>query len=283
MRGALLIRVGLAVGLVALPAAPAPDPETPEEPPGPLPGELAAPAELRAAAYDERALRFQCIERSRSARYRRGEAVREKGKSQRYLLVRDQEGLIYRELRGRPGSRGDLSDRPRFDFPAPYAWTQLFEPRMRSSFRFRVGEPETTPWRLARPIEFEASAPVLEGRRIIEWSGTAWLEVKTGNLLRIVARPNLQDERLPAEFDRWIRAFNLIGFHLAPTPRGREIEVLFDRQHEGFLYPSRVELRTFRMVARNRVVTESRTLVEYGRYEFFRSDARDDLEERSPD
>lgn len=282
MRAACLPALPGAAGLALLALLASADP-APESPPGPLPEELAALLEARAAACDERALRFQSLERSRSVRYRRGEAVREKGESRRYLLVRDEEGLVYRELRGKPGSRGGLSDQPRFDFPTPYAWTQMFEPRLRSAFRFRVGEPETTPWRLARPIEFEASAPVAERRRITEWSGTAWVEVKTGNLLRIVARPNLQDERLPAEFDRWIRAFSVIGFHMAPTPLGYEIEVRFDREHEGTLYPSRVEMRTFRLVGRDRAVTVSRLVVGHTRYEFFRSDARDDLEQRSLD
>jgi hypothetical protein len=283
MRAALRLSLAGLASLALLAGALASADPPGESRPGPLPEELASLLEARSAQYDGRALRFQSLERSRAVRYRRGEAVREKGKSERYLLVRDEEGLVYRELRGRPGSRGGLSDKPRFDFPTPYAWTQLFEPRLRSSFRFRVGEPETTPWRLARPIDFEAAAPVMEGRRITEWSGTAWVEVKTGNLLRVVARPNLQDERLPAAFDRWIRSFNLIGFHLAPTPLGLELEVRFDREHEGFLYPSRVEMRTFRLVARNRAVTVSRQVVDHTRYEFFRSDARDDLEERSLD
>jgi hypothetical protein len=237
----------------------------------------------RAAAFNQRALRFRCLETSRVARYRQGEAVREKGKHRRYLLTRDETGAIYRALRGDPTGEGGLSDQVRFPYPEPLAWTQLFDPVLRSQFRFRVGEPATTPWRLARNVEFEAAAPVAGGRRIAEWSGTAWVEVRTGNLLRVVASPNLQEARLLAEYHRWIQAFRFLGLQLAPAPRGQQIQVDFDREHEGFLYPSRVELRTIRMVAAGRVVTESRTVVEYTGYEFFRTEARDELGEIKQD
>jgi hypothetical protein len=246
-----------------------------------FPADLLERAASRARTVDQRALRFRCHEVARRAKYVRGEALREKSTARQYLLVREAGGVHYGALRRKSRGSGRWKEDRRFPFPEPLAWTQIFDETARERFRFGIGPAFTTPWRLARPVRFGASGLVRDGRRIDEWSGTAWIEVNSGNVVRIEARPNFQDRRLEAEFQKWITSFSFIGLRpFAKTPIGHEIRIDFDEEHEGFLYPSRVELRTIRQVAADRAVTISRTIVEYRNYEFFRSETDEEIGRR---
>lgn len=237
---------------------------------GSLPQELVRVLEAKSAAYARRALRFTCIEQIRRASYHDGEAGAEVRRAVEYLLVRDRaQAGGFRALRSRLGSAGRTEVSIDQGFPEPYLWTQLFDRSIRSTLRFSVGAWHTTPYRLAIPVRWRSSAPVVDGRRITEWSGRAEIEYRTGNLLEIVARPNLQDERIVRELERYLTAFRILGFPLASPPLGKELTVRFDYEHDGFTYPSEVELHVFRQVTRHSRETVRRKVVRYVDYRFF--------------
>lgn len=273
-RRALAAALALGVGLTAGPgSAPA------QEASGPaswdtLPHDLAVVLEAKSAGYARRALKFSCTETVREASYDDGEAEREARRVHEYLLIEDptiQEG--FRALRTRPGTNDEVSWAP--EYPEPYNWTAIFVPRVRSLLRFQVGDWHTTPWRLAIPISWVSSAPVLEKRRIVEWSGTAEVEYRTGNMIEVVARPTLQDERIVFELDRYRQAFRILGWPLAPPPEGLEVTVRFDAEHDGFTYPSRIEVVTFRQVHDDERQILTRQVIEYSNYRFFGTAVKD--------
>ncbi|RMF73871.1 MAG: hypothetical protein D6738_07830 [Acidobacteria bacterium] len=237
----------------------------------PLPDELAAVLEAKSAGYARRALGFSCRERHREAGYRGGEARRERIREFDYLLVADKsapEGFrAVRTRPDRPSSRGEV--RVERDFPEPFLWSQLFRPAIRSTLRFRIGAWHTTPWKLVIPISWISGAPVLEGRRITEWTGTAEIEYRTGNLIRIVARPNFQDQRMEMQLREYLIGMRILGFSLTPPPDGIELTVDFGYEHEGYTYPTRVVLHRFRQVHRDVRRTLTREVFEYDDYRFF--------------
>lgn len=247
-------------------AAPALDPDAWK----PLPADLVEVLEAKSGAYLRRALKFTCKETVREVDYNAGEAGDEKVREHEYLLLRDAtvpEG--FRAIRTKPGTGGRSVETVAHEMPEPYLWSALFDPRIRSTLRFQVGRWHTTPWKLAIPIHWTSSAPVLDQLRITEWSGLVEMEYGTGNVVRVVARPNLQDERIEAEYERFKTAFKFMGFSFAPLPLGRELTVTFGAEHDGFAYPSRVELVTFRQRGREAREIVSRRIVEYSEYKFF--------------
>ncbi len=236
----------------------------------PLPDEIAQVLEAKAEAYRQQARGFSCTERIRRTRYDNDGAGREKSQDYDYLLVTDPNlPGGFRGLRTRPGSSGRRERRVDLPFPDPYLWSQIFSPTVRSTLRFQVGQWHTTPWKLAIPLSWISSAPAGEGKRITEWSGVAEVEYRTGNVLKVVARPNFQEDRILAELERFLTAFRVLGFSVAPPPEGLEMEVDFGFEHDGLTYPTRVELRTFRQVHRGQRRITSRRVVEYRDYRFF--------------
>jgi hypothetical protein len=244
--------------------------------PGELPADLGPLLASRAAVYEEKTLGFQCLETAYREKIREDGTAREKVRERRYLLEREETGAVYRALRGKPGG-GKLSDKSPFPVPEPFAWTQLFDTTLRTNFHFEVGEPTEIAERKAVPIRFESSQPPEDGRSIKEWSGIAWVDARRGDLLRVAARPNFQDDTLEEAYRTWARSTRIrvwaLTFKKAPTPRGREVEVDFGQLHDDLLYPSRGTLVVFRMTGPSRRVRESRTLVEYSEYEFFKAEA----------
>ncbi len=241
---------------------------------GLLPAELQTVLEAKAGAYRQRATNFICTERVREVEYEGREAQNEKVREYDYSMTRDPsapEGV--RAVRLKPGAAPDAKEIDlRLPFPEPYLWFQVFEPAVRSTFRFNVGEWHTTPYKLAIPVTWQSSAPVLDGRKVTEWSGVAEVEWRTGNLVRVVARPSLQDERLLAQMQRYLTAFRFLGMSTAPPPLGQELTVSFGYDSDGFAYPQRVELATFQQTGRETRATVSRQVVEYSNYKFFSTD-----------
>lgn len=269
----VLAFAGVAAGQEGAPPADGPAsfvPETPSPatPWTTLPDGLARVLEAKSLAYQRRALKFSCRETIREAEYSGGEATREKVREFDYLLIEEpttQEGFT--ALRTRPGTNDVVSYVP--EFPEPYGWTAVFGPKIRSLLRFQVGDWHTTPWRLAIPIAWVSSAPVIEKRRVTEWSGTAEVEYRTGNMVLVTARPSLQDERIQMELDRYQQAFRFIGIPFAPPPIGLQLTVHFEEEHGGFTYPSRIELVTFQQVHDDERRILTRQTIEYSNYRFF--------------
>ncbi len=243
-----------------------------------LPGEIAEVLRVKAAGYESRALGFSCRETIRTTAYSDGHANKERRREYDYLLVEDPlspSGLS--ALRTMPGSSVTTGLKVNIPFPEPYLFYRIFADAMRSTLRFQVGQWHTTPWRLAIPLSWTSSAPVFQHERINEWSGTMDIEYRSGNIIRIVAHPNYQDERLKKELEHYLTAFRIMGFSTATPPIGLELTIDFDFEHEGFLYPSRVELRTFRLLHRDLRVTESKTIVIYKDYKFFGAHAEENI------
>ncbi len=245
----------------------------------PLPDELAPVLEAKSEGYAHRALGFTCREIHRAAGYRRGEARRETIHEFDYLLVPAPDAPEgFRAVRTRPGRRSSRAEtRVERDFPEPFLWTQLFRPAIRSTLRFRVGAWRTTPWKLVIPVSWISGAPVATGRRVTEWSGTAEIEYRTGNLVRVVARPNFQDQRMEMQLREYLTGMRILGFSLTPPPEGIELTVDFDYEHEGYTYPTRVELHRFRQVHRDRRATVTREVFEYRDYRFFGTATEEDI------
>ena len=186
---------------------------------GSLPAEVTGVLEAKAGSYARRAKGFSCSESLREASYGRNGVKDEKTSSFDYLLESDPARPGgFRAVRTRPGSSGRRESRVDFPVPEPFLWSQIFSPAIRSSLRFSVGQWHTTPWKLAIPVSWLSSAPVGEGLRITEWSGTAEVEYSTGDLLRVVARPNLQEERILAETERYLTALRVLCLPVAPPP-----------------------------------------------------------------
>lgn len=243
---------------------------------GPLPEALAPVLKAKSEGYARRALKFTCLERVREASYSGEEAGREKSREYNLLMISDPsvpEG--FRGLRSKPDSSTGREEHIDLPFPEPFLWSQLFRDHIRSTLRFQIGEWHTTPWKLALPVTWASSAPVFDQKRLVEWSGTAEIEYLTGNLVRIVAAPSMQEERIRMEWQRAQTAFRFIGISFAPPPLGLELEIEFGFEHEGFSYPTRLELRTFRQIHRDERVTVSRRVVEYSDYRFFGTQVKD--------
>lgn len=243
-----------------------------------LPPELASVLEAKSAGYTRRALHFTCREKIRKAKYKEDQAGKDVFTEYDYLLVRSPETLEgYSALRTRPGSKNLEGEKVDLAFPEPYLWSELFDARIQSLLRYRVGSWRTTPWRLAMPISWTTSSPVGDGRRITEWAGIADVEKFTGNLVRVVAHPAFQDERIAAELERYLTAFRFMGLSTVGPPIGFELTVDFDYEHEGFTYPTRVELTTFRQLHREVRQTVSRQVVEFTSYRFFGTKVEDHI------
>ncbi len=277
-----LAAAGAALAFLGAPQAATPAPQAGAPAPSPqwgrLPPDLATILEAKTAGYVRRALHFTCFEKIRKAKYKSDEAGEDVFKDYDYLLVQSPGTLEgFRALHTRPKSRNLEGEKVNLPFPDPYLWSELFDPRVQSLLRYSVGPLHTTPWRLAIPIRWTTAAPAGDGRRITEWSGTVEIEYETGNLVRVVARPAFQDERIDAELERYLTAFRFMGWAAAPAPIGLELTVDFDYEHEGFTYPTRVELLTFRLVHRGVRETVSRQVVEYGAYRFFGTKVEDHI------
>jgi hypothetical protein len=236
--------------------------------------ELIEVLEAKARQYAVRARGFTCTERIRRAEYEGRDVDRERYREYEYLLVPDRnEPGGYSAYRSRPGSDGANEERPDVEWPEPLLWSQVFDPAVRSTLMFKTGDLYTTPYKLALPVSWISSAPVIDRTRITEWSGVAEVEYRTGNLISITAEPNLQEEKILAELRRFMTSFRFLGFSSAPAPLGQELTVRFDYEHEGMTYPSRIELRTFRQTWRDTREIETKQRIDYVDYRFFATDA----------
>ena len=232
---------------------------------------------LRAASerHETYALRFTCDETFRTVPYdwQKNEATSENVKRFAYLLAFDQDRSRYNVIRqtltkeGKPGGEETLQ----VPCPDAYAWTFLFSPRNQRVLHYRYLGREIKDYRLAHVVEFESSAPFVEGQDTREWSGTVWIEDRTFNFVRIEAIPSFQERRLTGQWRVYTESFNLPWGKARPRPRGYELTVEFNYSRDGMLFPTRVDVREFVWVARGREVTDRRFVQEYTDYRFFQT------------
>jgi hypothetical protein len=233
------------------------------------------PALERASAQHERyALRFTCDETIRRSNYswRTREASSESARRYAYLLVFNDDRSRYQVLRRRLGRDGlpEKGERS-VDLPMPdaYAWTFLFSKRNQRTYHYRYLGREIKDFRLTHVIEFDSAVPYVEGSDMREWSGTVWIEDKTFNFVRIEALPSFQERRMSGQWRVYTESFNLPWGKSKPRPRGYEVVVEFNYTRDNLLFPTRVDLRKFVRVSRNRDITDSRLVLEYTDYRFF--------------
>ena len=231
--------------------------------------------ELASHRAERYALRFTCDETFRTANYNwgAGEARSEQVKRSSYLLVFDEDRTRYSVLRQALNKDGKLGGTQTVELPAPdaYAWTFLFNPRNQRVLHYRYLGREIKDYRLAHVIEFDSSAPFVEGRDIREWSGTVWVEDRTFNFIRVEAWPSFQDRRLQGQWRAYTESMQLPWGKAKPRPRGYELSVEFNYTRDDMLFPTRVDLRDFVWVGRGREVTDRQFTLEYTDYLFFQT------------
>lgn len=237
-----------------------------------------------ARRYDTYAQRFLCTETHRNVDYSRsaGEARREKETAYGYLLTLDPKNGSYEVVRQVLDDKKEPTGGERtidLGGPEPYTWTFLFLPTTVSTTRYRYLGREIQNYRLTHVVSFEGSAPRVEGRDIREWTGKAWVEENTGNLVRIEARPSFQDDRLRALWQEFQQAFVLpLGIKAKARPHGYALAVLFDYDRDGLLFPSRLDLADFVWVAKGREVLDTRLVLTYDDYRFFYTGTQEKIE-----
>jgi len=120
------------------------------------------------------------------------------------------------------------------------------------------------------------------GRDIREWTGTAWLEENTGNLVRIEARPCFQKDRMLAVWQEFSQSFGIIGVKTKARPHGFILAQVFDYERDGLLFPTRLDLAEFVWVGLNEEALDSRLVLTYNDYRFFKSEAQETIPPLSP-
>lgn len=234
----------------------------------------------KARRYKSYALQFLCTETHRTIDYSRaeGEARKEKEVAYGYLLTVEPKSFDYQVLRqtvdaeGHPTGTEKVLD---LSCPEPYTWTLLFLPTTASTMRFHYLGIEIQNYRLTHVVTFEGAAPRLDGKDIREWSGTVWVEENTGSLVRVEARPNFQNDRILALWREYQQSFSLPWGKSRPRPHGYAMAALFDFESGGLLFPSRLDLTDFTWLATNREVTDSRLVLTYDDYRFFRTETHE--------
>src|SRR5262245_7079112 len=152
-------------------------------------------------------------------------------------------------------------------------------PTTRSTLRLAYLGREIRNYRLTHIVSFEGSAARFEGKDLREWSGTAWIEENTGNLVRIEARPVFQNERMLALWREFQQSFSVLpGLKAKARPHGYILGVLFDYERDGLLFPSRLDLTDFTWVATNHEVVDTRLVLTYDDYRFFKVESEEKTE-----
>lgn len=262
-------------------AAPGPPPPPKDADYGPLPEGVAHVLELKAQAYAARALRFTCREVRRRAKYSGNEATSESGDVFDYLLARADEDptrlIALRAAPGDPGSKRVVDA----GSPEPFEWTQLFAAGPRSVVRWHIAGRAERDGRRRILVDWLGMGPVLQRDRLPEWTGRIEIEDVTGNLLELTAKPNRQDAMIEAKRLEWQQAFNFLGLHLdrKNRPIGWELAVSFYEDHEGFTYPSRVELLKFMQYGPDRDDRRlmTRETSEFQAYRFFGTATKEEI------
>jgi len=234
-----------------------------------------------ARRYDNYALRFLCTETHRNIDYSRseGEAKGEKETPYGYLLELDPKTVHYDVVRQTLDKDGQPTGEKKIDLrcPEPYLWSFLFLPSLSSGMRFHYLGREVQNYRLTHVISFEGAGAREAGRDIREWTGTAWLEENTGNLVRIEARPCFQKDRMLAVWQEFRQSFGIIGVKTKARPHGYILAQVFDYERDGLLFPTRLDLAEFVWVGLNEEALESRLVLTYNDYRFFKSEAQETI------
>ena len=270
LAGSGLIGIGSEPGVLAQSPAPAPEKEVDPvlQPPTQEMADairaeraeldkLLASLAIRAETYESGLLRFVCEETLIRSSFNTSSG-----------RLRDQDVGRFDYLLGRTSS-GDIIERRRslekegstrwkdleLNHPQPYRWTLLFSRHNQQLFNYRLAGQEVVHFRLATVIEFDAILPFTDGTDITQWSGSAYVDAESLDVLRVEAVPPGQQIRLEAATRDYHQAFRLIGIPLRRRPRVHVHEVDLTYQKDGLRLPTLV--MTQRYTATN---TEERSL-----------------------
>ena len=240
----------------------------------------------RVDAYLAFASWFTCNETVRRANNDgAGEASKEEVKRYSYILERDKEGTNLHESRQRLSNDGSVRGGEVEDaenFPPAYAWVFLFSRMQQPYFAFRDLGERFEGFNLVRDIQFRGALPFTDGLDIREWEGIAVVDQTTNLPLRILAQPAAQRERILAMFDRWTRAFNVVGFRLAPRPFGYRCHVAFGLEREGLTFPTELRYDRYRALSKYVRAPVSASIRNYDAYRFFKTGTSEDIETPDP-
>ena len=196
-----------------------------------------------------------------------------------YVLDRGPSGEVV-ERRRPLGARGVGSPvDPPAKVPEPFLWSLLFTPRYQRLYNFRLAGQEVAHFRLATVIEFDAILPFVDGSQITQWSGRAYVDSETLDLLRIDAEPSGQQLRLDAALDDYRRAPRFIGIPLRRRPRAHQHQVQFDYERESLRLPSLAITRHYVTADGEVRNLKSQVMQIFSDYRFFRVETDEALKE----
>jgi hypothetical protein len=250
-----------------------------------LPDDLLLPLFDKADVYREYTRRFTCTETARLADYGGGgEAKSEKRRRYGYLLLKDAEGDYvreYRQLLARDGSvkKGEVKDDE--PFPPAYAWVFMFSRFNEPYFAFRSAGDRFDGFDWVHEIHFKGSLPFTDGKDIRQWQGRVLIDAITHTPLEIMAEPVGQKERIEILYLRWVQAFNLVGFRLAPRPLGYRALIQFRYRREGLTFPTELRYDQFRAVGIEETIPVKSSIRTYDDYRITRVKTEEELGDRA--
>ena len=202
----------------------------------------------RALAYEAAALKWTCDESIKRLRFDdNGRASERSGMEFALLMVPDAETQQAVELTSRPKSLKG--------FPPVTSWLRLFHPDTRPWILIRDSGDVDAPDEPGHRFTFRGAFSRANGDDLREWEGVAWVNSRTGDLMRIDAMPASQPEMLAVLIDRRNArgvGINLFGFRFSVGPRahGRRLAVSFEEQ-SGFWLPRTARFETFDAVSKH--------------------------------
>jgi hypothetical protein len=227
--------------------------------------------------YLEYAVRFECTETVRKARFDDREAKKESTKMYGYLLERG-DGHAVRELRQKLKGDGTVTTTEVDNaeaFPPAYAWVFLFSKANQPYFAYRERGDRFEGYDWVRIFEFKGAVPYTDGRDIRQWDGVILVDAATMTPVEIRAEPGHQAERLKLLFERYAQSFNIIGFRTGPKPIGYSGRVLFQTRRDQLTFPTQLRYASFRAVSPKSTVPTDASTREYASYHFFKTETQE--------
>lgn len=199
-------------------------------------GALAA----RAETYEAALLRFICEETLIRSSFERSSGRRSRNDVGRfdYLLSRARSGEVIERRRPLEKAGSSSWKDLKLNHPQPYDWTLLFSQNHQRLFNYRLAGQEVVHYRLATTIDFDAILPYVDGSVITQWSGRAYVDAETLDVLRVEAEPAGQRIRFEVASSEYHRAFRFLGIPMRRRPRARVHEVDLTYQKDGLRFPT---------------------------------------------
>jgi hypothetical protein len=225
----------------------------------------------KARAYELVALRFVCIESSRSSN--------DRGKTRlhdyMYVEAEEQRYRPYRQKHaGRPGRRVSEADLE-IGFPDSFSWTLMFSRSRQHLLRFSYAGQEWFSLRLAHILEFEPSLPYSDGKTIYQWGGKVWVDAENHNFLKVEAVPGNQEARLKQQLSAYRQAPRFLGFPMLRKPFAASYTITFLSEYKNLSFPDQADYRKFTVGLDGHQELAGFQALRYAGYQFFDVDVLD--------